>query len=188
MLYAGGMTCEQCGGKVAVPERQGRPARFCSNACRQRAYRARRSGVPACMRERVRWVRWVERARRGKTTKVPLDLAGRDLDVRDSRRWVSFEDARRSWVGTGVGIVLGGVLGGVDLNDCVVGGVIADWAERWCCGCREDAVLIERWVSGRGVDIFLPLAEALGRRIRHGVENVEISSRGRYVAVTVDRL
>ena len=188
MLYAGGMTCEQCGGKVAVPVRQGRPARFCSNACRQRAYRARRSGVPACMRERVRWVRWVERARRGKVTKVPLDLAGRDLDVRDSRRWVSFEDARRSKVGTGFGIVLGDGLGCIDLDDCIVDGVLADWAQRWIEGYREDAVLIERSFSRRGVHIFLPLAEGPGRRIRNGVENVEIYSRGRYIAVTGDRL
>lgn len=185
----GGMTCEQCGGKVAVPERQGRPARFCSNACRQRAYRARRSGVPVCMRERVRWVRWVERARRGKVTKVPLDLAGRDLDVRDSRRWVSFEDARRSKVGTGFGIVLGDGLGCIDLDDCIVDGVLADWAQRWIDGYREDAVLIERSMSGAGVHLFVPMAEGKGRRIRNGVENVEIySSPNRYIAVTGDKI
>src|SRR5699024_11599986 len=79
-------------------------------------------------------------------------------------------------------------LGCIDLDDCIVDGVLADWAQRWVDGYREDAVLIERSFSGRGVHIFLPLAEGPGRRIRNGVENVEIYSRGRYIAVTGDRL
>ena len=185
MLYAGGMTCEQCGGKVAVPERQGRPARFCSNACRQRAYRARRSGVPACMRERVRWVRWVERARRGKMTKVPLDLAGRDLDVRDSRRWVSFDEARRSKVGTGFGIVLGDGLGCIDLDEALdATGQIKPWAQEVVTGYADDSILTEVSVSGRGLHIFLPMSEGPGKRIRDGERNIEIYSRDRYIAVT----
>ena len=179
------MTCEQCGGKVAVPVRQGRPARFCSNACRQRAYRARRSGVPACMRERVRWVRWVERARRGKMTKVPLDLAGRDLDVRDSRRWVSFEEARRSKVGTGFGIVLGDGLGCIDLDEALDDtGRIKPWAQEVVTGYADDSILTEVSVSGRGLHIFLPMPEGPGKRIRDGERNIEIYSRGRYIAVT----
>ena len=171
-----------------MPERQGRRARFCSNACRQRAYRARRSGVPECMRERVRWVRWVERRRGAKMTKVPLSPSGHDLDVRDSRRWVSFEEARRSKVGTGFGIVLGDGLGCIDLDHCIVDGVVAEWAQCWIDGYREDAVLIERSFSGEGVHIFLPMGEGPGRRIRDGVQNVEIYSRERYIAVTGDRL
>ena len=171
-----------------MPERQGRRARFCSNACRQAAYRARRSGVPECMRSRVRWVRWESRVRRGKTTKVPLSLSGRDLDVRDSRQWVSFDEARRSKVGTGYGIVLGDGLGCLDLDHCIVDGVIAEWAQSWIDGYREDAVLIERSFSGDGVHIFLPMAEGPGRKIRDGEQNVEIYSRGRYIAVTGDRL
>ena len=67
--------------------------------------------------------------------------------------------------------------------------MVADWAQRWIEGYREDAVLIERSFSGRGVHIFLPLAEGPGRRIRNGVENVEIySSANRYIAVTGDIL
>ena len=141
------------------------------------------------MRARVRWVRWVERARRGKMTKVPLSLAGRDLDVRDSRQWVSFDEARRSKVGTGFGIVLGDGLGCIDLDHCIVGGVVAEWAQGWIDGYREDAVLIERSFSGEGVHLFVPMAEGKGRRIRDGEVNVEIySSPDRYIAVTGDRL
>ena len=140
------------------------------------------------MRERVRWVRWVERRRGAKMTKVPLSLSGHDLDVRDSRRWASFEEARRSKVGTGFGIVLGDGLGCIDLDDCIVDGVVAEWAQGWIDGYREDAVLIERSFSGEGVHIFLPMEEGAGRRIRDGVQNVEIYSRERYIAVTGDRL
>ena len=59
----------------SLPERQGRPAKYCSAACRQRAFRARRreeraavaaaeaitreaAAVPAELRARARWVRW----------------------------------------------------------------------------------------------------------------------------------
>lgn len=186
MLYAGGMTCEQCGGKVAVPERQGRRARFCSNACRQRAYRARRSGVPVCMRERVRWVRWVERRRGAKMTKVPLSLSGHDLDVRDSRRWVSFDEARRSKVGTGFGIVLGDGLGCIDLDEALdATGQIRPWAQEVVNGYADDSILTEVSVSGRGLHVFLPMSEGPGKRIRDGERNIEIySSPNRYIAVT----
>lgn len=121
-------------------------------------------------------------------TKVPLSLSGHDLDVRDSRRWVSFDEARRSKVGTGFGIVLGDGLGCIDLDRCIVDGVVADWARSWIDGYREDAVLIEKSFSGEGVHIFLPMTEGPGRRIRDGVQNVETYSRDRYIAVTGDVL
>ena len=141
------------------------------------------------MRERVRWVRWVERRRGSKVTKVPLSLSGHDLDVRDSRRWVSFEEARRSKVGTGFGIVLGGGLGCIDLDKCIDGGKIAPWAKAIVDQHRDEAYLIERSVSGTGLHVFLPMAEGKGRRIRDGEVNIEIySSPDRYIAVTGDRL
>ena len=137
------------------------------------------------MRERVRWVRWVERRRGAKMTKVPLSLSGHDLDVRDSRRWVSFEEARRSKVGTGFGIVLGGGLGCIDLDKCIDGGRLAPWAREIVDQHRDEAYLIERSMSGTGLHIFLPMAEGRGRRIRDGVQNVEVySSPDRYIAVT----
>lgn len=119
---------------------------------------------------------------------MPLSLSGHDLDVRDSRQWVSFDEARRSKVGTGYGIVLGAGLGCIDLDHCIKDGVIAGWAQSWIDGYRDDAVLIERSFSGDGVHIFLPMSEGPGRKIRDGEQNVEIYSRGRYIAVTGDRL
>ena len=122
-------------------------------------------------------------------TKVPLSLSGHDLDVRDSRRWVSFEEARRSKVGTGFGIVLGGGLGCIDLDKCIDGGKIAPWAKAIVDQHRDEAYLIERSVSGTGLHVFLPMAEGKGRRIRDGEVNIEIySSPDRYIAVTGDRL
>ena len=84
--------------------------------------------------------------------------------------------------------MIGDGLGCIDLDDCIVDGVVAEWAQGWIDGYREDAVLIERSFSGEGVHIFLPMEEGPGRRIRDGVQNVEIYSRERYIAVTGDRL
>ena len=138
------------------------------------------------MRERVRWVRWVERARRGKMTKVPLSLSGRDLDVRDSRQWASFDEARRSKVGTGFGIVLGDGLGCIDLDAALdERGQIKPWAQEVVDGYAEDSILTEVSVSGRGLHLFIPMAEGPGRRIRDGERNIEIySAPDRYIAVT----
>lgn len=40
--------CEQCGGEIPVKNQRSRPhkARFCSNVCRQRAYRRRQAELP----------------------------------------------------------------------------------------------------------------------------------------------
>ena len=53
---------------------------------------------------------------------------------------------------------------------------------------RSEAFLVERSMSGEGVHIFLPMAEARGRKIRDGEVSVEIYSRERYIAVTGDRI
>ena len=95
--------------------------------------------------------------------------------------------ARRA-VGLSLGIVLGDGLGCIDLDHCIVDGVVAEWAQGWIDGYREDAVLIERSFSGEGVHIFLPMEEGPGRRIRDGVQNVEVYSCDRYIAVTGDIL
>lgn len=52
------MACEVCGGPLPV-RRRGRPAVYCSQACRARAYRARRSaGAPMGEREAARLAAW----------------------------------------------------------------------------------------------------------------------------------
>lgn len=165
--------------RIPMPRRN--DARYCSSACRQKAYRARKSVVPASMKARVRWVRHDARKR-------PLTAAGWAASVTDSSTWGAYADVVRSEHGTGVGIVLGDGLGCIDLDHCITDGVVAPWAEAIIDEHRRDAVLIERSMSGEGVHIFLPMAEAPGTRVRDGVRSVETYSRARYIAVTGDRL
>lgn len=164
-----------------MPAMVRRDARFCSGACRQRAYRARSKPLPVELTGRARWVR-------RDADKRPLTVFGGAASVSDSRTWTTYVRASRSGVGAGLGIVLGDGLGCIDLDHCIVGGKIAGWAQAIIDEYRNDAVLIERSMSGEGVHIFLPMEEAPGRKIRDGDVCFESYSRGRYIAVTGDRL
>ena len=173
-------SCESCSSRIPVTAAHN--ARFCSGACRQRAYRARaRRGVPVEMTRRARWVRH-------DAYKVPLTLFGGPASVVDPRTWTTYEKASRSSVGTGLGIVLGDGLGCIDLDHAYVGGRLAPWAREIVDEHRNEAVLIERSMSGTGIHVFLPMEEARGRRIVDGERHIEIYSRERYIAVTGDRI
>ena len=173
-------SCESCTSRIPVTAAHN--ARFCSGACRQRAYRARaRRGVPVEMTRRARWVRH-------DAHKVPLTLWGGPASVVNPLTWTTYEKASRSSVGAGLGIVLGDGLGCIDLDHAYEGGKLAPWAKAIVDQHRGEAYLIERSMSGTGVHIFLPLPEARGRKIRDGEVSVEIYSRERYIAVTGDRV
>lgn len=172
--------CEQCDGRIRIT--RSRVARFCSNACRQKSYRARsRRGIPAEMTRRNRWVRH-------DADKVPLTLFGLPASVVDPRTWTTYAKASASTVGAGLGVVLGDGLGCVDLDHCLEGRKVAPWAQEIIDQHRSEAVLIERSMSGTGVHIFLPMAEGRGSRVRDGERSIETYSRERYIAVTGDRL
>lgn len=183
------MRCEQCGSRVAISEKRGRQPRHCSNACRQKAYRARKSrSIPTELTEAPRWVRWEPRERNGKISKVPVTVHGHEASVTNPRTWTTFERARAGATDERVGIVLGGGLGAIDLDHCIDGGEVAPWAQGIIAQHREDAILIELSPSGTGVHIFLPMAEAPGRKIRDGDVQIEIYSRARYMTVTGKRI
>lgn len=169
-----------------MPEKQGRPRRYCSRGCQQKAYRARRAvpAIPAAMRDRARWLLWVPRERNGKTTKVPQTLFGQDADVTDPRSWSTFEKASAAAREGRIGFVLGDGIGCIDLDHCVSDGVVAPWASEVIKSRRSEALLVELSPSGTGVHIFLPLDEGPGRRVRDGEVQVEVYSRGRYMTVT----
>lgn len=116
-----------------------------------------------------------------------MTLFGGPASVVDPRTWTTYEKAAASTVGTGLGIVLGDGLGCIDLDHCITDGRLAPWAKQVVDQHRDEAYLIERSMSGTGLHVFLPMAEARGRRIRDGEVNVEIYSRERYIAVTGQR-
>lgn len=174
-----------CGVDIPVSEKSGRPRKYCSNACRHRAYRQRRSSrIPDALTDRARWVRYSLEPRGDKIAKVPRQLNGRKASVTDPSHWTTYRNALRSPVGDGLGIVLGEGLGAIDLDDCIEDGVIAPWVLQLLDEYRSEAIFVERSMSGSGIHIFLPLEEGPGRRFRDGGMKVEVYSRGRYIAVT----
>lgn len=168
------MSCEKCGGRVTVPDRQGRPARFCSGACRQKAYRDRQP--PAALRKRDRWVRWTLTS---DGRKLPLQASrSRNASVSDPRTWSSYAAARKSEVGTGLGYVLGDGIGCIDLDDCLdSAGVLSPLAAEVL---RDNPhAWVERSQSGRGLHVWGLLEEGPGRTTKE----IEVYSRGRYIAL-----
>ena len=166
------MTCEACGGAIpARSETRGRRRRYCSNACRQRAYRARRPAFPAVMQQRAAWVRCVG--------KRPVRIDGRPASTVDPRTWDSFDAVTASTAGDGFGIMLGAGLGCYDLDH-----VTDEAARRFISGISEPIIWVERSVSGTGVHVFVEAQPAPGwRRTIDGL-HVERYSRARFIRTT----
>lgn len=159
-------------------------ARFCTTKCRVYGNRAkRRESVvfPADMTAMERFVRWKIAARNGKQTKVPLTVDGRAASSTNPATWATFQEAQDSRVGDGVGFVLGEGIGCIDLDDAIVDGVVADWAQEVLDA--NPATFVEVSQSGAGLHVFGFLDEKPGRVIRDG-RNIEVYSTGRYIALT----
>lgn len=191
--------CPMDGTPVPISEKQGRPATYCSSACRQRAYRRRRaqqaaaapqqlpavpapqqapSGeIPERMRQADRWVRWL-RTRDGR--KLPLQTTRRAAaSVADSRTWGTYAAAAASTVGHGLGYVLGAGVGCLDLDGCVApDGALSPLAQQVLA--LNPHAWVETSMSGTGLHVFGLLDEAPGRR----TPQLEVYSRGRYIAMT----
>ena len=179
--------CEVCGRSVAGKSGRGLKVRFCSGACRQKAYRARKR-FPAEMASADRWVRYKLTSRKnGKLAKVPIQLNGSNASSTDSATWTSFKAAQASSVGDGLGWVLGNGIGCLDLDECFDGaGRLSDFAQSVLDQHRAEAILVEKSQSGRGLHIFLPMSQGAGSRRT----NIEIypPGSGRFIAVTGDRI
>lgn len=156
-----------------IEVRPGRVPRFCSGACRQRAYRAR-------SKRRARFMglaegRWV-RAR----GKRPVMVSGAPASSTDSSTWSPHASVVASSVGDGLGVMLGGGLACLDLDDCFEGGRLAPWA-RAAVESLEGAVLfVERSISGCGLHVFHEAPEGPGSRRGR----VECYSRSRFIRTT----
>ncbi|MCQ9367352.1 hypothetical protein NQ036_03705 [Brevibacterium sp. 91QC2O2] len=165
--------CE-CGKDIA-PAGRGRIPRYCSNACRQRAYRARRAAGPQALPERMTSrARWTRAA-----GKRPLTVRGRPASSTNSWTWTTFDQVQDG-PGDGYGIMLGGGLACWDLDHCIDdAGALAAWAADLLAGI-PDPVWAEVSLSGRGLHIFVEAPEARGRRDG----NIEYYSRARFIRVT----
>jgi hypothetical protein len=88
-----------------------------------------------------RWVAWYYEVRGGKATKVPYGRGDRRAKADDPATWLTMAEAQAAarrlvnGSGGGIGIELGDLgadqhLGGLDLDSCLIDGVMADWAQR----------------------------------------------------------
>jgi hypothetical protein len=161
------MTCAWCGSVFAARA----DARFCSGACRVAAHRAE---PPGELRELHRWIRH--------EAKVPKRLNGLNASTTDERSWVSYDSARASSVGDGVGFVFAGDgIAGIDLDHCVKDGRLSSWASRIVKACRGTYVEISP--SGSGLHIYGFGVVGAGRKSA----GVEVYDRGRYFTCTMRR-
>lgn len=172
-----------CGGRLAIPEGRSRPPKYCRPACKQKAYRARHAeSIPAEMRSADRWMRYRLVPRGEKVTKVPTQLNGRPAKSTDARTWCTYDEAKASKVGAGLGFALGAGIACIDLDDAIVDGRVQSWAQEILD--RAPATFVEVSQSGNGLHIFGLLPEGPGRNLRSSGQTVEVYSTGRFMAVT----
>ena len=94
--------------------------------------------------------------------------------------WSSFDEVQ-SGAGDGFGVMLGGGLGCYDLDNALEGGVLKLWAREVVAAISEPILYVERSVSGRGLHVFVELAEQRGTRRSVGDGAVEKYSYGRFI-------
>lgn len=180
----GAMTCEMCDADTGLGGARGRLPRFCSNACRQRAYRERKktpaTPFPAEMTGTSRWAR--------SDGKRPVTTSGAPASSTDSSTWSSFTEVQRG-AGDGFGFMLGGGIGCIDLDDCLSpDGELASWARTEIARWQGRVLFMERSLSGVGVHVFVRADERPGQVVGvSGGGRVERYFYGRFIRTTGDK-
>ena len=171
--------CEQCGCVFNATNRRGVTPKYCSNSCKQKAYRARKRrnafGLDG-FKDQRRWVR--------AAGKRPIMIDGSPASSTDSSTWSTFADVRSSTAGDGFGVMLGGGLGCYDIDHCFHGGVLDGWALRFVDSIPERVLFSEKSVSSSGLHVFVEAAESRGTRDKVGSGFVERYTRARFIRVT----
>lgn len=182
-------TCESCGYGLLIARAD---ARFCSTACRMKAYRKRKreaaapDPIPEEMRRQDRWMRWERVNRRGKVSKRPVAVSGRPGSSTTADTWTDYAAATASTIGAGVGFALGDGIGCIDLDGAVdESGAVLPWAQLILDAAPETFVELSQ--SRRGLHVFGFLPEGRGRNVHRGDEGVEVYSTGRFIAMTGER-
>lgn len=120
------------------------------------------SGIPDALKSQKRWAPWkaVWSVKRNKFDKIPKDPKRPEygLSSANPTSWVDYDTALSAFKKhapelSGVGYLMTGPHGivGTDLDDCIVDGVIAPWAQEVVDACNT---YTEVSPSGRGLRIF----------------------------------
>ena len=180
MRYDGGMnrTCIACSAPINMLRSH---AKFCSTACRVSHSRSKR--LPEEMTTTPRWVRH-------DASKRPLRAAdGRMADWRSASSWATYQDAKKSTHGVGLGFVLSDSddIACIDVDDCVKVGKVSPEALE-IIDATPGKFLVEYSISGNGIHIWHHSGNKPGtNRVENGVR-VERYSQARYIAVTGNRV
>lgn len=169
-----GRECGWCGASVISRRAD---ARYCSTAHRVAAHRAAKADpIPAELRELDRWVRYSPK-------KVPLTTQGTPASSTNPDTWTSYDNARASSIGAGIGLILNGDgIGCHDLDHCIENGQINAEARDYLASL--DAFYTETSPSGTGLHAWVKAPKQAGWKRTIGTLSVEFYTTGRYITVT----
>ena len=168
------LVCEWCEAGFESTGARGRTPRFCSAACKQKSYRARRQRI-----EKLKALapnRWT-RAK----GKRPIMVDGSPASSTNPATWTSWDAVKKSSAGDGFGVMLGDGLACIDLDHCFDDGVLNPAVREFIAGIAYPIVYAERSVSGNGLHVFVEAEKQRGFR-RDGVE---FYSWGRFIRTTL---
>jgi len=167
--------CGYCDKSIVSKNAQ---ARFCSDKCRNYArLRRLRNPIPEELTSRARWLRRT-------ASKVPLTVAGSPASSTDESTWSTFEEARASSAGVGLGFALGDGIACIDLDHVIHNGKIDPRALALIESV--DHFYIEESPSGDGIHVWLTAGPPDGRN-KYALENglrIEWYEHSRYITVT----
>lgn len=149
-------------------------AKYCSGRCRVAVHRRKppKPPFPHEMVERSTWVR--------AEGKRPLMASGGYASSTDPATWSTYSEAKEGHCGDGLGFMLGGGIGCVDLDGSLIDGKLTTLARRHIRMISERVIFCEVSQSGRGVHIFIEAPESKGT-CRPGYERY---TRDRFIRVT----
>jgi putative DNA primase/helicase len=142
-------------------------------------------GIPTELKTIDRWVMWQLVQRKGRWTKMPLTVDGRAASSTDPNTWTTYGEVCDALIMgegfDGIGLVLGGDVQGIDLDDCrdPASGGLSDLATEVLD--RVDGYA-EVSPSGTGIKIFAK-TNIDGSRTKKEL-GVELYKDGRYFTVT----
>jgi hypothetical protein len=135
--------------------------------------------IPAELRALPRWTRH--------DNKRPIMVTGKPASSTDPATWTTYLEAKASTTGDGLGVMLDGDgIVGVDLDHCVVDGVISPGALAILDLLAD--TYAELSPSGHGLRVFCRATVTKGRRFTSHRCAIEVYGSGRFLTVTGNRL
>lgn len=116
-------------------------------------------------------------------TKVPLTLTGRMASSTGPSTWTTYERAKASKIGDGIGFVLGDGIGCVDLDDCFEPDGSLHPVARDVLAEFPHPLRVEISVSGKGLHILHRTPEGPGSMKFIDGQMVERYSRQRFIVL-----